>query len=89
MLALRGGVRTRLLSLPLRPNRLSRRDVSHAERKATTPLAKQLDATGVWNWGRWAKNGVARPKGDRNRVNIVDEKLCGRCAPTPGDAAPR
>ena len=43
-----------------------------------TPVAKQLAATKLWDWGRWRKSkNVVRPKGDRARVNITDEALCG------------
>ncbi|TPX07735.1 uncharacterized protein E0L32_010631 [Thyridium curvatum] len=45
--------------------------------KATTPLAKKLEATALWKFGRWgASKGVKKPKADRSRVNIVDPKLC-------------
>jgi hypothetical protein len=48
----------------------------------STPLAKKLEATGLWNYGRWAKKSDGgrntKLKGDKSRVNIVDEKLCGK-----------
>ncbi|KAB5536248.1 hypothetical protein GE09DRAFT_1141893 [Coniochaeta sp. 2T2.1] len=45
--------------------------------QAETPIAEQLAATNVWYYGRSAKaKGEKKIKGDKHRVNIVDEKLC-------------
>lgn len=51
--------------------------------QASTPLAKKLSDTGLWSYGRWAQKGIKRPKGDKNRVNVVSEKLCGAFLPLP------
>lgn len=45
--------------------------------QATSPTAERLSATGLWSYGRWGKKNP-KPKGDKSRVNIVEEKLCGR-----------
>jgi hypothetical protein len=46
--------------------------------QAKTTVAEQLAATGPWHYGgRWGKQPGKRAKGDKARVNIVDEKLCG------------
>ncbi|OAA65370.1 rRNA adenine dimethylase-like protein [Niveomyces insectorum RCEF 264] len=56
--------------------RRNRSQISKDALRPTNPLAEQLSNTGLWNYGRWAKKGVKRPKGDKYRVNIVSEKLC-------------
>src|SRR4051794_30011104 len=49
--------------------------------QSKTPLAEQLAATNLWYYGR-SKHalppGQKRPKADKARVNIIDEKLCGK-----------
>lgn len=59
------------------PKRRTYTPVSAKQLRAETDLAKQLRATGVWTYGRWAKTVAAsRPvQGDKSRVNIVSEKL--------------
>ena len=58
----------------------ARRNVSALKQevlRATTPVAKRLSETGLWNWGRWGEKGKERPKADKSRVNVVQGKLCG------------
>ncbi|OIW26707.1 S-adenosyl-L-methionine-dependent methyltransferase [Coniochaeta ligniaria NRRL 30616] len=61
---------------------LQRRHVSKVREtllQAETPLAEQLAATGLWYYGLKPKalsKGEKKAKGDKHRVNIVDEKLC-------------
>ncbi|KAH8904496.1 S-adenosyl-L-methionine-dependent methyltransferase [Coniochaeta sp. PMI_546] len=61
---------------------LQRRHISTAREtllQAETPLAEQLAATNLWYYGRKPKalaKGEKKVKGDKHRVNIVDEKLC-------------
>lgn len=44
---------------------------------AGTPVAEKLKETKLWKWGR-GKKAVKGPVGDKHRVNIVSEKLCGK-----------
>ena len=64
-----------------------RRNVSNVRAEllqASTPLAEKLSATKLWHWGRRNKKEKAEiPKGDKARVNIVDEKLCGMQITSP------
>ncbi len=51
--------------------------------KADTPVAKKLAATGLWSYGRWGKKDGKRPSGDKSRVHIVSEQLCGSYSSSP------
>lgn len=43
--------------------------------QAAGPVAKQLSKTSLWMYGNGRKKTKA--KGDKSRVNVVGEKLCG------------
>lgn len=61
--------------------RCSASQLSKDALKITTPLAEKLSNTGLWALAKSAKGAKKRPKGapkgDKNRVNIVSESLCG------------
>lgn len=42
-----------------------------------TPFAEQLKATGLWKWQRGRRPSKGIPEGDKHRVNIASQKLCG------------
>lgn len=43
--------------------------------QVTTPVAEKLEATGLWKLS-YRGTKTKKPKGDKARVNIVDQKLC-------------
>lgn len=45
---------------------------------AGNPVAQKLKDTGLWKFGKRGKKAAGGPVGDRHRVNIVSEKLCGK-----------
>lgn len=45
---------------------------------AGTPVAERLKETGLWKWQRGRRVTKGVPVGDKHRVNIVSEKLCGK-----------
>jgi hypothetical protein len=49
---------------------------------ATTPVAERLVATNLWNQRKSSKR-PSKVKGDKTRVNIVEEKLCGMSGTFP------
>src|SRR3569833_372478 len=74
-------VTKRLITLQCRS--LSSR-LGQSQLQAVSPLARSLDATGLWRQGQKGKKTGVRVSGDKSRVNIVSEMLCGRYTTASG-----